>query len=66
MTHAAYREVHLEPRLLDSATDHAYCHNHSGVNQVQEVRQLRCWSSTLSGIRHVAPDDLTGQGTELN
>ena len=38
-------EVHFGLRLLDRATDHAYCHNYPGVNQARELRHLQCWSS---------------------
>ena len=38
-------KVHFSLRLLDRATDHAYCHKYPGVNQVRELRHLQCWSS---------------------
>ena len=41
-------EVHFDLRLLDSATDHAYCHNYPGVNQARELRHLQCWLSNYS------------------
>ena len=37
-------EVHFGLRLLDRAADHAHCHNYPGVNQIQELRHLQCWS----------------------
>ena len=30
------------------AVDHACCHNYSGINQIQELQHLWCWSSTVS------------------
>jgi len=38
-------EVHVCLRLLDRATDHAYCHIYAGVNQARELRHLQRWSS---------------------
>ena len=37
--------VHFGLRLLDRATDHAYCPDYPGVNQAWELWLLWCWSS---------------------
>ena len=33
-------EIHFGLRLLDRATDQAYCHNHPSVNQAWELQHL--------------------------
>ena len=41
-------EVHSGLRLFYRAADCAHSHNYPGVNQVQKLGHLQCWSSDLS------------------
>ena len=45
--------------VADCLTDYAYCHNHPGVNQAQELRHLQCWSGNRRFPEITGEDNLT-------